>query len=162
MAEARSDDARRHGDYRLSYLAWSDLHQVVALERLVFPEPIRPRQLVRSYLRPQVTYLAAHPIGSARLAAYYGFERLPDGHGAHVLANSTHPSHRRKGLARVLVTWGLELGRARGVRWIVGEVRVSNLAQLKFLKVMGWQVGERMPHFFGNGEDAWLVYHCLD
>lgn len=152
----------RHGEYQLSHLAWRDLPQVVALERKVFPEPILPRVLVRLYLRSEVIYLAAHPVSGRRLAAYYGFEYLPEGHGAHVLANSTHPDDRRQGLARALVTWGLQLARARGVRWIVGEVRVSNIAQMAFLEVMGWKVGDRMPHFFGNGEDAWMVYHCLD
>ena len=154
--------ARRHGGYTLSRLSWADLHQVVTLERTVFPEPIRPRTLVRTYMRPEVTYLAAHPDHSRRLAAYYGFECLPDGHGAHVLANSTHPEDRRRGLARALVTWGLELARDQGVRWIVGEVRVSNHAQMAFMEMMGWKVGDRIPHFFGNGEDAWMVYRCMD
>ena len=145
--------------YRLSRLSWRDLPRVVQLERTVFPEPIRPRELLSLYVRPEVTYVAAHPMGSPRLAAYFGFERLPSGHGAHVLANSTQPQDRRRGLARSLVTWGLQLADARGARWIVGEVRVSNTDQLAFLDVMGWTVGDRMPHFFGNGEDAWMVYH---
>ena len=162
MRQDGSEPTLRHGDYRMRHLALRDLRQVVALERAVFPEPIPPATLLRLYLRPEVTYLAAHPVGSRRLAAYYGFECLPEGHGAHVLANSTHPDDRRRGLARALVTWGLELARARGVRWIVGEVRVSNLAQLAFLNVMGWKVGDRMPHFFRNGEAAWMVYRCLD
>lgn len=153
---------RHHGGYTLSALRWQDLHQVVELERVVFPEPIRPRTLVRLFLRREVTYLAARPDGSRRLAAYYGFECLPDGHGAHVLANSTHPGDRRRGLAQALVTWGLEQARAQGARWIVGEVRVSNVGQMAFMERMGWRVGDRIPHFFGNGEDAWMVYHCMD
>jgi ribosomal-protein-alanine N-acetyltransferase len=161
--EPEPEGRRRHGEYTLSRLAWRDLHQVVALERAVFPEPIRPGTLVRLYLRPEVTYLAAHPEGSPRhLAAYYGFECLPDGHGAHVLANSTHPDDRRRGLARAIVTWGLDLARAKGVRWIVGEVRVSNVGQMAFMEMMGWKVGDRIPHFFVNGEDAWMVYRCME
>jgi ribosomal-protein-alanine N-acetyltransferase len=135
---------------------------VVALERAVFPEPIRPAHLLRTHLSPAAEYLAAHPEGSGRLAAYCGFELLAKAHGAHVLANATHPDHRRRGLARTLVTWGLHRMRARGARWIVGEVRVSNLAQMAFLEAMGWRVGCRMAAFFGNGEDAWMVYRCLD
>ena len=153
---------RRHGDYTLGRLTWRDLPQVVALERAVFPEPLSLPTLIRLRFRPDVTYLGAHPVGSRHLAAYYGFESLPTGHGAHVLANSTHPDDRRRGLARALITWGSELARARGVRWIVGEVRVSNVVQMEFMAVMGWKVGERMPHFFGNGEDAWMVYHCIE
>jgi ribosomal-protein-alanine N-acetyltransferase len=154
--------AVRHGAYVLRRMGVVDLSQVVALERMVFPEPITLPVLARQFLRRDVTYLAAHPTGSRDLAAYFGFERVADGHGAHVLANSTHPGHRRRGLARALVSWGLELARAQGVRWIVGEVRVSNAAQLEFMAVMGWKVGERMPRFFRNGEDAWLVYSCLE
>ncbi len=151
----------RHGDYTLTRVGWRDLCRVVAIERAVFPEPVRPAELVRLYLRPQVIYLGAYGNPGHRLAAYYGFECLPGAHGAHVLANATHPDHRRRGLARTLVTLGLDLARARGVRWIVGEVRVSNRAQLSFLKVMGWRVGDRMPGFFGNGEDALFVHRCL-
>ena len=158
----RSERERRHGAYRLGRLTVGDLPQVVALERLVFPEPIRPRALAAQYVRPRVTYLAAHRAQGGRLAAYFGFEHLPEAHGAHVLANATHPDDRRRGLARVLVAWGLELARARGARWIVGEVRVSNAAQMAFMDLMGWQSGGRMPGFFANGEDAWLVYRCLD
>jgi ribosomal-protein-alanine N-acetyltransferase len=153
---------RRHGEYRLDRLAWRDLPEVAALERAVFPEPLPLLALARLRLRPQVTYLAAHAAGGGPLAAYYGFECLPAGHGAHVLANATHPDHRRRGLARALVTWGLELARERGVRWIVGEVRVSNTAQMRFLDVMGWENAGRLPRFFANGEDAWMVYRRLD
>jgi len=152
----------RCGPYQLRPLTWRDLAQVVALERLVFAEPIRPRELVSLYRRPGVTYVGAFPDGGHRLGAYFGFECLPSGHGTHVLANATHPDDRRRGLARALVSWGLELAYARGSRWIVGEVRVSNAAQLAFMEVMGWTVADRMPRFFGNGEDAWMVYRCLD
>jgi ribosomal-protein-alanine N-acetyltransferase len=155
-------DARlRVGAYELGRLRPADLSQVLALERLVFPEPLGMRQLRRLYRRPEVTYIAAYREPGGVVAAYYGFERLPDGRGAHVLANVTHPAERRRGLGRALVTWGTQLGRERGVRWIVGEVRASNEAQLAFLATLGWRVGERMPRFFGDGEDAWMVYHCL-
>lgn len=153
---------RRHEGYILSPLAWRDLPRLAALERMVFPEPLSLSALTRLRLHRGVTYLAARPAGSKHLAAYYGFEYLPTGHGVHVLANSTHPNDRRRGLARALVTWGGELARARGARWIVGEVRVSNVAQMEFLTVMGWTVGKRLPRFFANGEDAWMVYCSLD
>lgn len=156
------EGSRRHGEYRLGRLAWRDLPEVAALERAVFPEPLPLLALVRLRLHPLVTYLAARPAGGGPLAAYYGFEYLPDGHGAHVLANATHPDHRRRGLARALVGWGLELARERGVRWIVGEVRVSNTAQIRFLEVMGWETAGRIPRFFADGEDAWMVYRRLD
>ncbi|CAB1128170.1 Ribosomal-protein-S18p-alanine acetyltransferase [Candidatus Hydrogenisulfobacillus filiaventi] len=152
----------RHGGYRLGRLGWRDLPQVAALERQVFPEPMPLGRLVRVYLRPGVVYLAAHPVGHRRLAAYFGFERWPGSQGAHVLANATHPADRRRGLARALLTWGTAWARERGVRWMVGEVRVSNQPQLALLDALGWQVGGRLPRFFGNGEDAWLVYRCLD
>lgn len=77
---------------------------------------------------------------------------------AHVIANATHPEHRRRGLAPVLLTVGEGLARRFGARWFLGEVRRSNESQLRVLDGLAWQRVAVSARFFANGEDAHVVF----
>jgi hypothetical protein len=49
----------------------------------------------------------------------------------------------------------------QGARWFTGEVRVSNLAQLKMLESLGWHQIGLCPYFFADSEDAVVVWKWL-
>jgi ribosomal-protein-alanine N-acetyltransferase len=135
-----------------------DLPAVAALEALVFPEPLALDQLARLWAREGTVYLGIRE--GDTLAAYFGF--TIDGPTAHVVSNATHPNFRRRGYARALLEAGRQVARSRGARWFLGEVRLSNLPQLRLLTRLGWRSVAVCPRFFGNGEDAHVVFRLLE
>ena len=150
-------DTRTLPFFRLGY--WigcgrlTDLPAIARIEAAVFIEPLDLRSLLRLACSGRARYLVARRGGT--VCAYFGFQVL--GPVAHVLANATHPHHRRHGLARTLLTAGEGVARRAGARWFLGEVRRSNRVQLDLLEGLGWRQVTACPRFFGNGEDAVLV-----
>ncbi|MDA8346551.1 MAG: GNAT family N-acetyltransferase [Thermaerobacter sp.] len=134
-----------------------ELSRVAAIEALVFPEPLNREELEALWEMEGVRYLAIRE--GAALAAYFGFSV----HGpiAHVISNATDPAFRRRGYGGRILVEAEPFARAMGARWFLGEVRASNGAQRSVLRRIGWQEIGRCPHFFGNGEDAYVVFRCL-
>jgi len=138
-------------------LGYPDLEQVAAIESAVFPEPLSLEAVVGLWASPRVRYIGVRD--GDRLLAYFGFE--VQGPTAHVIANATHPDARRLGLAARVLAAGEPIARALGARWFLGEVRRSNDSQLRVLERLGWRTVGLCPAFFGNGEDAYIVWRCL-
>jgi ribosomal protein S18 acetylase RimI-like enzyme len=134
------------------------LGQVAAIEALVFPEPTTPTELERLFGTPGTVYLY---YGDERqVYAYLGFRVV--GATAHILANATHPAYQGRGLGRRILPEGEPLARARGARWYLGEVRASNTVQRALLRALGWVEVATVARFFGNGEDAVVVWKDFD
>ena len=133
------------------------LPQVAAIEAAVFPEPLDLDAVARLWARPATRYVGV--VEEGRLLAYFGFEVA--GPTAHVISNATHPSARRRGLASAVLRAGAEEAARLGGRWLLGEVRCSNAPQLAVLGHLGWRVVGLVPHFFGNGEDAYVVWCAI-
>jgi ribosomal-protein-alanine N-acetyltransferase len=149
---------RRYRGYVVEPLRWRDIPQVAAIEAEVFPEPLTLEAVRKKFVHPSVTYLAVRD--GQRLAAYFGFEVFHT--IAHVIANATAPAYRRQGLARFVLTAAEPLALAYGARCFLGEVRRSNTAQLQVLAGIGWAPVAEVPHYFGNGEDAIMVWRTLN
>lgn len=143
----------RYRGYQVGPWRFQDLWAIRRLEQTVFLEPISWQKLWEAWRNPRAVYLVVRD--GRTLAAYFGFEVV--GGFAHVLANVTHPGYRRQGLAQFVLTAAGPVACRLGAGAFVGEVRVSNLAQLEVLERIGWQVVGRAERHFGNGEDAWLV-----
>jgi ribosomal protein S18 acetylase RimI-like enzyme len=143
----------RYRGYAVGPWRLLDLRAIRRLEQTVFLEPISWQKLWAAWRNPKAVYLVVRD--GQNLAAYFGFEVV--GGFAHVLANVTHPGYRRQGLAQFVLTAAAPVALRLGAGAFVGEVRVSNHAQLEVLARIGWQVVGRAERHFANGEDAWLV-----
>jgi ribosomal-protein-alanine N-acetyltransferase len=141
----------------LEPLRRQDLAEVAAIEAAVFPEPLDLGHLERLWSDPATCYVGFRAGG--RVAAYFGFQ--VHGPTAHVISNATHPAYRRRGLGARVLREAEPLALARGARWFLGEVRVSNHPQRRILRRLGWREVGECPRFFGNGEDAVVVWRCL-
>jgi len=138
-------------------LALADLPQVADIERRVFVEPLSLPELVQLWHREDTVYVGFRQ--GDTVAAYFGF--TISGPTAHVIANATHPDFRRRGYGHRVLREAEPIAYARGARWYLGEVRCSNTAQRRILSQLGWVEIGICPHFFGNGEDAYVVWHLL-
>ncbi|MDW7650463.1 MAG: GNAT family N-acetyltransferase [Bacillota bacterium] len=127
------------------------------LEEASFPEPLGFWALLRLWLKPITTYLVIRD--NRRVAAYIGFQMY--GPAAHTISMCIHPAYRRQGLAKLIQQTADDVAVSRGARWFTGEVRESNIAQLKMLESLDWETIGKCPGYFGNGEDGFVVWNWL-
>jgi len=77
---------------------------------------------------------------------------------AHIATIATHPDHRRRGIARNLLTYALRYMSREGAVSSFLEVRESNEAARAMYKSFGFEeTGRRRRYYKDNGEDAILM-----
>ena len=77
---------------------------------------------------------------------------------AHVATISTHPNHRRQGIAKKLLTYALRYMSKEGAVTSFLEVRENNLAAQEMYRKFGYEaVGRRKRYYKDTGEDAILM-----
>lgn len=140
--------------WTLDLLTFSELPQVADIEAIVFPEPLDLQSLMRLWFADETCYLTYR--AGDRVATYFGFQVF--GPTAHVISNATHPDFRRQGLGAMILKEAEAVAAVQGARWFLGEVRKSNTPQRELLEKIGWVETGLSERFFGNGEDAYVVW----
>jgi [ribosomal protein S18]-alanine N-acetyltransferase len=80
----------------------------------------------------------------------------PDGTG-HVVALGVGPEHRRRGYGRRLMLTVEGGFSERGITNVRLEVRTSNESAQKLYLDMGYKIIRRMPRYYTNGDDGYLM-----
>ncbi len=121
-----------------------------------------------AYDRETVRYLLSHTQSvcykvvapSRNMIAFVVGMIEPDGVG-HVVALGVGPDHRRLGLGRRLMG-AVERGfQARGVNTVRLEVRTSNIIAQRLYFDLGYHIVRRMPSYYTNGDDGYLMIKTL-
>jgi ribosomal protein S18 acetylase RimI-like enzyme len=68
----------------------------------------------------------------------------------HILTIDVLPSHRRRGIAQMLLQKIEEIFKERGVKSCRLEVREDNVAALKLYQKLGYKKVARLEHYYGN------------
>jgi ribosomal-protein-alanine N-acetyltransferase len=148
-------------------LAYSDLPQVMAIERRSFPTPWSLSMFVLELSRPSGVCLAAAEEGdegrrgiTGRLARPHllGYVICSEyGDGWHIMNIAVDPGVRRRGLATALLE---ELfARAGHDRGYTLEVRTSNSAAIALYERFGFRpAGLRKRYYQDTGEDALIMW----
>jgi len=77
---------------------------------------------------------------------------------AHIATISTHPDHRRQGIAEKLLTYALRYMLKEGAVTSFLEVRENNFAAQEMYRKFGYEVvGRRRKYYKDNSEDAILM-----
>jgi ribosomal-protein-alanine N-acetyltransferase len=135
-------------------LAYSDLPQVIAIERRAFPTPWSLAMFVLELSKPSGICLAA--IRDAGLAAYLICSRYD--RVWHIMNVAVDPDERRQGLATALIRRLLERVEDEDARFTL-EVRRSNAGALALYERFGFKVaGVRRRYYQDNGEDAFVMW----
>jgi ribosomal-protein-alanine N-acetyltransferase len=71
------------------------------------------------------------------------------------------PEHRRRGIAKKLITELESLLRKKSASTIVLEVRVGNRAAQDLYTHAGYSIVKRMIRYYHNGEDGYLMMKSL-
>jgi ribosomal-protein-alanine N-acetyltransferase len=137
-------------------LSYSDLPQVIAVERRAFPTPWSLAMFVLELSKPSGVCLAAVRDGTvvghlicSRYDAVW-----------HLMNIAVDPSLRRQGVATALLRELLErIDDGSGACQLTLEVRPTNQAAIKLYERFGFRsAGTRPRYYQDNGEDALIMW----
>lgn len=136
----------------------TDVRSICEIEKHSFPSPWSLWCFLAEYANSKSTILVAGPPRPEpwEVWGYVVFWVVAE--EMHLLNLAVHPDHRRRGIARALLTQALDQGRTHNVSVVWLEVRPSNDAALALYQAFGFKkVGLRPRYYNDNGEDA-LIY----
>jgi [ribosomal protein S18]-alanine N-acetyltransferase len=134
-------------------LAYSDLPQVIAIERRSFPTPWSLAMFVLELSKPSGVCLAG--LDRKKLAGYLVCSRYDQ--VWHLMNIAVDPAMRRRGLASRMLEEMLE--RAGTDASYTLEVRTSNAPAIALYERFGFRsAGVRRRYYADNGEDAVIMW----
>jgi ribosomal-protein-alanine N-acetyltransferase len=134
-------------------LGYSDLPQVIAIERRAFPTPWSLAMFVLELSKPSGVCLAA--VIDKRLAGYLICARYAD--VMHLMNVAVDPSARRRRVATALLEQMIE--RAGLEQAYTLEVRPSNRGAIALYERFGFRsAGTRRRYYRDTGEDALIMW----
>src|SRR2546421_5218560 len=134
-------------------LSYSDLPQVISIERRSFPTPWSLAMFVLELSKPSGVCLAA--VDGQRLIGYLICSRYAD--VWHLMNIAVDPSARRRGHARALLEKMFE--RAGPDQRYTLEVRTSNAPAIALYERFGFRsAGTRPRYYHDTGEDAVIMW----
>jgi [ribosomal protein S18]-alanine N-acetyltransferase len=138
-------------------LAYSDLPQVIAIERRSFPTPWSLAMFVLELSKPSGVCLAA--IDGEKVAGYLVCARYDQ--AWHLMNIAVDPSARRRGLGRRLLDAMLE--RAGPDASYTLEVRTSNAPAISLYESFGFRAAGTRPRYYQDtGEDALIMWRTVE
>lgn len=133
-----------------------DMSSMLSIERECFGRERFSRSFILSLMTSdQVDVLVGTEEGRTIASAMVLHD--PVGLSSRILSLAISPRHQGKGLSRSLLVDMEERSRRRGSCKIFLEVRVENEAAIGLYARSGYRVGDRIPDFFGRGQDAWYM-----
>ncbi len=145
---------RREELCRIREFVPEDLEAVckIEVESFSYPYPCK-LFLVYQVLSPEL-FLVAECKGRVVGYALAVAER---GSRAHVVSIAVTPEYRRWGLGKALMLGLEERFRRLGLGEVVLEVAVSNTAAISLYRSLGYSIVRRIPNYYPDGEDAFLM-----
>jgi len=138
-------------------LAYSDLPQVIAIERRSFPTPWSLAMFVLELSKPSGVCLAA--IEDQTVVGYLVCSRYDQ--VWHLMNIAIDPASRRRGLATGLLAAMLE--RAGPLEPYTLEVRTSNAPAIALYERFGFRsAGTRPRYYQDTGEDAMIMWRTAE
>lgn len=121
-----------------------------------------------NYTKHTFNYLLSEPRNlSYRIVTATGemvgfvFVLVNEDGSAHLTTIGVAPEHRRRQLAKRLLSHVENALRTRSVSTIVLEVRVSNVSAQNLYHDAGYTIAQRLAKYYNNGEDCYLMVKSL-
>jgi ribosomal-protein-alanine N-acetyltransferase len=141
----------------------TDINAIWAIEKVSFPTPWSRFSFLAELGHSLSHTLVAGPPRPQRRQVWGYIIYWVVAEEMHILNLAIHPQHRRRGLARRLLTHSMTHARKLGaqVAWL--EVRPSNHPALHLYQSLGFkEVGRRPRYYEDTQEDALLLTYYWD
>jgi len=139
-------------------LGYSDLPQVIAIERRAFTTPWSLAMFVLELSKPSGLCLAAVD-DTDTLLGYLICARYDT--VWHLMNIAVDPGHRKRGIGSALLAQMID--RAGADEQYTLEVRPSNAQAITLYERLGFRAAGRRPRYYrDNGEDALIMWRTLD
>jgi ribosomal-protein-alanine N-acetyltransferase len=145
------------GSFVIRRAEQADLLDVFRLERSTFPQPW-PFSAFESFLG-EPGFLVLTRAADPEVVGYVVSDTTPN-YGrdiGHVKDLAVHPDARRQGLGRDLLHTALAVLAAEGAALVKLEVRASNDAALSLYRSEEFEPLRRVPRYYDDGEDAYVM-----
>jgi ribosomal-protein-alanine N-acetyltransferase len=168
--------------YAVEAMTAADVQEVLAIERASFRFPWSARAFLSDLALTYAVWRVARPtrgapgeaavphrarwhiLGSRRaqskpsrpVVGYAGLQVILD--EGHITNIAVHPDLRRRGIGELLLLDLIDQARPRGVLRLTLEVRTSNLGAQALYKKYGFTVEGRRLRYYGDGEDALIMW----
>ena len=134
-----------------------DLNAIERIERASYPTPWSRSMFASELAKPSSICLGAFDVDTDDLVGYLVISRYVD--AWHVMNVAVAPSHRRRGIATMLLERLFELTAGHGRRGYTLEVRVSNADAIALYERLGFKSrGVRRGYYTDNREDALIMW----
>ena len=145
--------------FTIRRLGYSDLPQVVAIERRAFPTPWSLAMFVLEVSKPTGVCLTAVDIASDRVLGYLILSRYDT--VWHLMNVAVDPGRRREGIATSLLEAMIAAAGPHSEYTL--EVRTSNASAIKLYEHFGFRsAGTRPRYYRDTGEDALIMWRTTD
>jgi ribosomal-protein-alanine N-acetyltransferase len=145
-----------HGRIAIRPLGYSDLPQVIAIERRAFSTPWSLAMFVLELSKPAGVCLAAVDNGLTGYLICSRYDQV-----WHLMNLAVDPAARRRGIASALLEDMVE--RAGPDEPYTLEVRTSNSAAIALYERFGFRsAGTRRRYYQDTGEDALIMWRTAD
>jgi ribosomal-protein-alanine N-acetyltransferase len=142
-----------------------DLNAVVAINREVLPENYPTwffvehlEQFPKAFI---VAEVGGRVVGYVMSRVEYGWSNLLKGRPVrkgHIVSVGVLPEARRLGIATVMMLRAMKAMKVYyGAAEVYLEVRVSNTPAISLYEKLGYKVVGRIPKYYSDGEDAYLM-----
>jgi ribosomal protein S18 acetylase RimI-like enzyme len=137
-----------------------DLPGLMRIERECFGRERFSRRYLVSLLEDREVDSVVGTMGDDVVASAMVLH-FPSTQRSRILSLAIIPEEQGQGRSKALLSHVEALARERGSSAIFLEVRVENEAAIRLYLGRGYRIGDRIPDFFGEGEDAWYMERAL-
>jgi ribosomal-protein-alanine N-acetyltransferase len=142
-------------NFTIRSLGYSDLPQVISIERRAFSAPWSLAMFVLELSKPSGLCLAAIDAESSKMVGYLILSRYDT--VWHLMNIAVDPARRREGIARMMLEEMFE--RAGPDEQYTLEVRTSNAPAIALYERYGFRSAGRRPRYYRDtGEDAVIMW----
>lgn len=147
--------------YSIRPLTITDLEDVLRLNLRCFRNGENYTKHTFSYLLNESGTLSYQAISAEGQMVGFIFVMINPEGVAHITTVGVAPEHRRRGLAGRLLEHLDYVLRAKKIDTVVLEVRVGNMTAQHLYNRHGYAVTQRIPNYYNNGEDGYLMMKSL-
>ena len=147
--------------YSIHLLTIDQLKEVLRLNIRCFRNGDNYTKHTFDYLLNEPRTISYRILSASGEMVGFAFVMENENGSAHLTTIGVAPEHRRRGLARRLLTHIEDSVRAREIGTIMLEVRVGNEGAQELYRRNGYMIVQRINKYYTNGEDCYLMMKGL-